>query len=74
MLLGAEEHLSIVTEENVQLAYDTACTEKHPWGCSNEYSDLFKELIEENRWAVPNDEIEAKTLYINLCIKLSEVL
>jgi len=71
---GAEEYLSVVPEEEIQLACETASTEKYHHGCSDEYSDLFKELMAENRWTTPYDEIEAKTLYMDLCTKLSELL
>jgi len=61
-------------DEDIQLAYDQACEKKFLHGCSREYIDFFNELMELNGWNYPLDELEAKDLYINMCINISQLI
>ena len=73
-ILGTQIYAVTVNDEDIEIANQTACATKLPFGCSEEYLELFTEIMGGNGWIMPTEELEAKELYLKLSQELSELL
>ncbi|XP_048588204.1 uncharacterized protein LOC116615414 isoform X1 [Nematostella vectensis] len=70
-LQGTQDYKSCIDLDDATFLAEKLCKKPNAFGCTEEFSDMFKMLMEEHNLQMPNDVVEAEDLYVNL-IHLTE--